>query len=473
MTLLGTSPGLYTDFYELSMAQSYFLKNKHEEHAIFDYFFRKAPFQGGYTIFSGLEDLLNTIANFQYSSDDLAYLKQQGFHTDFLEYLASFHFSGNIYSVREGEIVFPNEPLLTVESNLVEAQLLETLILNFLNFQSLIATKARRIRHVAKDKFFADFGLRRAHSLGSIHASRAAFIGGTDATSNVLAGKYYNIPVTGTMAHSWIQSFDNELEAFQTYAEINKENTVLLLDTYDTLKSGLPNAIIVAKELSSKNYQLKGVRLDSGDLTYLSQKIRHELDAEGLDYVQIIASNQLNETIIKSLDEQNAKLNGFGVGTELITGQKDGALGGVYKLVENNGTPRLKISENIEKISLPCNKKLVRYFDEEGFFYRDGILQKEEAIATTIYHPFEYYKNTDVSSFKSEILTQTVIKNGERVSPIQTLQQIKTYSTRRFTQLRQAHKRLISPHIYKVGISKSILDTRDKMIQLIQTKLKD
>lgn len=473
MTLLGKHTGLYTDFYELSMAQSYFLAGKHTEYATFDYFFRTSPFKGGYAIFAGLEDLLEEIQAFKYSKTDIAYLAKLGFCTDFLEYLSSFEFQGDIYSVQEGEIVFPNEPLLIVKANIIEAQLIETIILNFLNFQTLIATKARRIRDVAKDKFFADFGLRRAQNLGGIHASRAAIIGGADATSNTYSGKKYQIPVTGTMAHSWVQSFDTEIEAFRAYAAINTNDTILLLDTYDTLKSGTPNAIKVAKELEKKGYKLKGVRLDSGDLTYLSQKIRKQLDNEELNDVKIIASNQLNENIVKSLNEQGALIDGFGIGTELATGQDDGALGGVYKLVESNGVPRLKISENIAKISLPCNKKLVRYYDSEGLFYRDGVLLENEKNETTLYHPFEYIKHTDVSKLKSEILTQKVIKKGKSVNPTKTLSEIKSYSMQRFEQLPTAHKRFISPHIYKVGVSKQILETRDKIIQNIQSKLKN
>lgn len=471
MTLLGNYCGLYTDFYELSMAQSYFLSEKQNEYATFDYFFRKPPFSGGYSVFAGLEDLLEAIAAFKYSDDDISYLAKQGFKDDFLSYLSDFKFSGNIYSVLEGEIVFPNEPLLIVEANLIEGQLLETIILNFLNFQTLIATKARRIRDVAGTKLFADFGLRRAQTLGGIHASRASIIGGADATSNVYAAKKYDIPATGTIAHSWVQSFESEIEAFRAYANLNKDNTVLLLDTYDTLKSGVPNAIIIAKELALQGYSLKGVRLDSGDLTYLSQEVRKILDSEGLNDVKIIASNQLNENIIKSLKEQGALIDGFGVGTELATGQNDGALGGVYKLVESNKKPRLKISESIAKISLPCNKKLVRYFDDEGLFYRDGILLKDESEKTTIYHPFEYLKNTDVSKFKSEILTKQIIKNGNRITQPKSLEDIKEYSMKRFEMLPKAHKRFISPHIYKVGVSKEILNTRDCMMKDIQAQI--
>ncbi|PVX50082.1 nicotinate phosphoribosyltransferase [Balneicella halophila] len=461
--------GLYTDFYELTMAQSYFFTERIDDVATFDYFFRSTPFDSGYVVYAGLEELLSLITKFSYSQEDIDYLRKQGMKEEFLNYLKDFRFSGNIYSVKEGEIVFPNEPLLTVEANLIEAQLIESLILNYLNFQSLIATKARRIRDVAGERSFADFGLRRAQTLGSIHAARAAVIGGADSTSNTYAGMMYDIPVSGTQAHSWVQSFDDEIEAFRKYAEINPDNTVLLVDTYDTLKSGVPNAIKVAKEMEKQGHRLKAVRLDSGDLAYLSRKVRKMLNKAGLDYVGIVASNQLNERIIKSLiKEQGAKLDGFGVGTELATGQEDGALGGVYKLVESDGKPRLKISENVEKISLPCNKKLVRYFDEEGKFYRDGVLLRDQNPELTIFHPFHYHLNTDVSKLKYEILTEQVIKGGEICIGLRTLKEIKQYSLERFKQLSEEHKRFISPHTYKVGVAKDILDIRDKLIAEVE-----
>lgn len=460
--------GLFTDFYELTMAQSYYLSGKGEDRATFDYYYRKNPFGGGYVVFAGLDELLTLLVNFRYSKEDIEYLSKQGLHREFLDYLQDFQFRGNIHSVQEGEIVFPNEPLLTVEANIIEAQIIETLILNFLNFQSLIATKARRIRDVAGTKTFADFGLRRAQSLGGIHASRASVIGGADSTSNVYAGKMYDIPVSGTHAHSWVQSFDTEIEAFRAYAKINPNDTYLLVDTYKTLGSGVPNAIIVAKEMEAEGHRLKGIRLDSGDLAYLSQKARKMLDDAGLEYVKIVASNQLNELILKSLEDQGAMLDGFGIGTELATGQDDGALGGVYKLVESNGKPRMKISENIEKISLPMRKKLVRYYDENGHFYRDGILPFDTEKVERIYHPYQYYKFTDVSNLNFEILTKQVIKDGEIIVKNRSLKEIKEFSMRRFEQLEQGHKRFISPHIYKVGVAKEILDVRDSVLHSLQ-----
>ncbi|HDR51007.1 MAG TPA: nicotinate phosphoribosyltransferase, partial [Mariniphaga anaerophila] len=373
MPLSSNHWGLYADFYELTMAQGYFYCGKKEDTATFNYFFRTNPFKGGFTVFAGLQDLLKMISEFTFNASDIEYLKAQGFRKEFLEYLAGFRFSGNILSAREGEIMFPNEPVVQVEGNVIECQLIESLLLNILNFESLIATKAFRIKMVTNGKIFSDFGLRRAQGLGSLHASRAAFIGGASSTSNVMAGKIFDIPVSGTQAHSWIQSFDSELEAFRAYVEAHPDNSILLVDTYDTLRSGIPHAIAVAKELAESGKKLLAVRLDSGDLAYLSKKARKMLDDAGLQNVKIVASNQLNEHVIKSLlKDQNAAIDAFGVGTELITGKDDAALDGVYKLSGINGQPKMKFSENIEKVTLPCKKQVYRCYDSSGMFFRDA-----------------------------------------------------------------------------------------------------
>lgn len=472
MNTLTENAGLYTDYYELTMAQGYYLSGKEQEQTVFDYYYRTNPYKGGYLVFAGLYDLLKILKNFRYDDKNIAFLRKSGLREEFLNYLKDFKFNATIYSVREGEIVFPNEPIVRVEGNIIEAQLIETLLLNYLNFQSLIATKACRIRNVIGEKAFADFGLRRAQGLGGVHASRAAVIGGADSTSNVYSGFNYDIPVSGTQAHAWVQSFDDELEAFRKYAEINPTSTVLLVDTYNTLKSGVPNAIIVAKELEEKGNKLIGIRLDSGDLAYLSKKARKMLDDEGLDYVQIFASNQLNEYVIKSLNEQGARIDGYGIGTELVTGKDTGALDGVYKLVENNGNPRLKISENIEKITIPGKKKLMRYFDQDNKFFRDGILLANEESANKIYHPFHRDKNTDVNNFRAEELTQKVMENGEILIEEKTPGEINAYLKQRFNQLPDEHKRFISPHIYKVGVSENLLDLRDSMLKNIRERIK-
>lgn len=467
--------GLYTDFYELTMAQGFFYSGKKNEEATFDYFFRTNPFEGGFTIFAGLNDLLELIGDFRFDSSDIDFLRAQGFKAEFLEYLRDFSFSGDIFSVKEGEIVFPNEPVLRVEGNMIACQLLESLLLNILNFESLIATKAFRIKRAAGGRTFSDFGLRRAQGLGAIQASRAACIGGASSTSNTLAGKIYGIPVTGTQAHSWVQSFDNELEAFRAYAAIYGDNTVLLVDTFDTLKSGVPNAITVAKELEKQGHHLKAIRLDSGDLAYLSKKARKMLDASGLNDVKIIASNQLNEYVINSLlKEQNAPIDAFGVGTEMVTGKSDAALDGVFKLSELNGLPKMKFSENVEKTTLPGKKSLYRYFDENGMFYRDAIVLDHEKPGniTTIYHPVYPEKNTRVAGLKFEPLLHRYFSKGKICGPLPSLQEIRDYAEQRALQLPEEHKRFIRPHIYKVGVSKQLLESRKEMTKKLLNRRK-
>ena len=291
----------YTDKYQLTMSQVYFLKGQRETRAVFDYFFRKLPFDGGYAIFAGLEDLLNALATLRFDEQDIYFLKEQGYHPDFISYLEKFRFTGNLYSSAEGDLVFPLRPVLQIEANIIEAQIIETLILNMLNFQTLIATKASRMRQAAEKRVLIDFGLRRAQGPGGYSASRASFIGGFDGTSNVLAGRDFGIPISGTMAHSFIESYDDELTAFTHFAEVQPTDCVLVVDTYDTLKSGLPNAISVAKKMEEKGHKLNGIRLDSGDLAYLAKECRKKLDHAGLAYVKIAVSNQLDEYIIKSL----------------------------------------------------------------------------------------------------------------------------------------------------------------------------
>ncbi len=464
MNTLTSQVGLYTDLYELTMAQSYFVSGKHEERAVFDYFFRTCPFEGGYTVFAGLADLLEILKRFKYAKEDREYLLEQGFRKDFIEWLADFKVRADIFSVMEGEIVFPNEPVMRIEGTLIEAQLIETIILNYINFQSLIATKASRIAYAAQGRTFSDFGLRRAQGLGGIHASRAAVIGGAKTTSNVYSGFHYNIPVTGTIAHSWVQSFDKEIDAFRTYADINPDNTVLLVDTYDTLKSGIPNAIIVGKEMEEKGHKLLAIRLDSGDFSYLSKKARTMLDNAGLEYVKILASNQLNEYVIKSLLGQGAKIDAFGVGTELVTAKGTPALDGVYKLAESSGKPRMKISENIEKNTLPGRKKIYRYFDEEGKFFADGILLFEEDNCNEIQHAIYHQKRCEVNNLRYEEIQKQVMKNGEICVELPDVMASHKYFTERFSMLYDGHKRFISPHIYKVGISTKLMELKDSLI---------
>ncbi len=461
-------PALYTDFYELTMAQGYFLEGRAEERAGFDYFFRDLPFGGGYVVFAGMGDLLQLLQNFSFHTDELKYLREQGFHPDFINYLKDLELSVTIKAPREGKIVFPLEPVVTIEGPIIEAQMLETLLLNILNFESLIATKARRITYAAGDRSVIDFGLRRAQGYGGIQATKAAAIGGVAPTSNVYSAFEYDIPVSGTMAHSWIQSFEDELTAFRAYARHYPDNCILLVDTYNTLASGVPNAITVAKELGKKGYQLQGIRLDSGDLAYLSRKARNQLDRAGLEDVKIAVSNQLDEYLINSLLRQQAPIDLFGVGTRLVTGNETPALDGVYKLSSVNGEPNLKISENVEKITLPGIKKTVRYLDDGGNFLGDGILLEDESSAERIYHPYIPNKNSGVTSYKSMAILETVMENGRPSIDNPTVQQSADYATDQFKKLNPEHKRFENPHIYKVGISKKLMDLRDELIEEIK-----
>lgn len=455
---------LFSDLYLYTMAQGHFLQGQTDTKAVFDYFFRTNPFNGGFVIFAGLQDLLQELENLSFEDNDIKYLRSIGFKNDFLDYLKNFKFSATIFSVKEGEIVFPNEPILRIDGNIIETQIVETLVLNFLNFASLIATKAARISIVSENRSFIDFGLRRAQSLGGILASKAAIIGGASATSNMFAGYKYNLEVSGTQAHAWVQSFDNELTAFRKYAAIYPKNCVLLVDTYDTLKSGIPNAIIVGKELEDKGYRLKGIRLDSGDLAYLSKKARKMLDSHGLNYVKIAASNQLDEYLIQSLLSQNAPIDFFGIGTELITGKSAAALDGVYKLAMINDTPKLKISDNLEKITLPGNKVIARLIDKHNKLAGDGVFLENETDVKQIYHALYPEKSTNISKYKKEYLYQKVMDKGKICIQEYTPIEIQNYVKERLLQLPDEHKRFSYPHVYKVGISKQLMNLRIQIV---------
>ncbi|MEJ2195352.1 MAG: nicotinate phosphoribosyltransferase [Ignavibacteriaceae bacterium] len=457
--------GLYADHYAFTMAQGYYLDGRENCSASFDYFFRKNPFNAGYTIFAGLSDLLEMLAAFNFNSESIKALKQKGFNNKFLNYLKAFQFKGNISAPTEGEVIFANEPVIRVEGNIIETQLIEALLLNMINFQSLIATKASRLRQAAGKRLVLDFGLRRAQGLSAIHASKAAIIGGLNATSNVFSSFAFGTVSSGTQAHSWVQSYPDELTAFRKYAQSFPENCMLVVDTYNTLKSGIPNAIIVAKEMEQKGLKLNGIRLDSGDLAYLSKMAREILDSAGLYYVKIVASNQLNEHLIKSLIEQKAPIDAFGVGTSLITGQYDAALDGVYKMtmVENEST--LKVSENVEKITLPGMKQIYRYYDSGGKFYADAIVLADEKNIQKIFHPLHPHRQTDVQKLKKELLLKKVMENGNIKIKNRNVVEISEYVKHRLSLLPEEHKRFENPHIYKIGISKKLADLRNKLIE--------
>lgn len=456
----------YTDLYQLTMAQVYFLKGHNENTAVFDYFFRKLPFDGGYAIFAGLEDLLETLQELRFDKNDLDFLREIGLNADFIRYLEKFRFKGSIYSSYEGDLVFPVRPVLQVEADIIEAQIIETILLNILNFQTLIATKASRIRQAAGERILIDFGLRRAQGAGGYYASRAAFIGGFDATSNVLAGRDYGIPVSGTMAHSYIESYDDELTAFMHFAEKRPDDCVLLVDTYDTLQSGLPNAIRTAKKMEENGRRLGGIRLDSGDLAYLAKKSREMLDKAGLNYVKIAVSNQLDENVIKSLLEQQAPIDVFGVGTNLITGYPDASLDGVYKLAFANGRPRIKLSENVSKVTLPHRKQVYRILDNKGNFSgADAVTLRQEEDVEIMYHPYYPLKSLSVKNKTKEALLHKMMEDGKRLSKPLSLAAIAEFSKERLQKLPEEYKRFNNPHVYKVGLSERL---RNEQLNLIE-----
>ncbi|MEC8683548.1 MAG: nicotinate phosphoribosyltransferase [Bacteroidota bacterium] len=454
----------YTDLYQLSMAQVYFNKNQNQQ-AVFDYFFRKLPVNGGYAIFAGLEELISIIEDLRFSEKDIEYLKQHDFEPEFLAYLKDFRFRGTINAMPEGEIVFPTAPVLQVEANLIEAQIIETILLNTLNFQTLIATKASRIRNVAGDKTLLDFGLRRAQGPGGYYASRAAMIGGFDGSSNVITGRDYGFPISGTMAHAFVQSYDDELTAFRDFAEHRPKNCVLLVDTYDTLKSGMPNAITVAKEMEQRGQKLLAIRLDSGDLAYLAKRCRKMLDDADLAYVKIAASNQLDEYVIQSLQNQNAPIDVYGVGTNLVIGKPNGALDGVYKLSFANGKPRIKISESISKVTLPHKKQVYRISTEDHTLIgADAIALANENSVSRMYHPVEPFKNLSIVGLTQTPMLQPVMQEGKRLYPEKSVQEVAAFSKKQLAALPEEFKRFDNPHIYKVGISNQLKEERDRLI---------
>ena len=459
--------GTYTDLYQLTMSQVYYLTGRQRQRAVFDYFFRKLPYDGGYVIFAGLGSLVKMLEEFQFTADDLDYLKSIGLHAKFVDTLRDFRFKGNLFAAHEGEVVFPNEPILRVEGDVLEAQIVETLLLNIINFQSLIATKAARMHTVAAGRVLCDFGLRRAQGLGGYHATRASIVGGFTATSNVKGAKDFGIPCVGTMAHAFIQGYEDELSAFRSFAEHRPENCVLLVDTYDTLKSGLPNAITVGKEMAQRGHKLQGIRLDSGDLAYLSTQSRKMLNDAGLDYVTITASNQLDEFVIKSLIDQQAPIDVFGVGTSLVTGPPDAALDGVYKLSELDGKPRIKLSENIRKTTLPGAKQVFRYFSEgDAFLGADAVAFEGETAPGSMFHPYEPDKSMALAGHKHEALLHPIMRQGKTIDNSPSLKQVSQYSQERLKLLPKEYKRFNNPHIYKVGIGSKLMEERNRMRKL-------
>lgn len=477
---------LLTDLYELTMANTYFELGLKDKMAYFDYFFRKIPNNGGYCVFAGLEQLIEIIQNFRFEDDDIKFLENKKiFSKDFLNYLKDFKFKGNIYSFNEGDIIFNNEPILVVHANLIDCQILETILLITLNFQSLIATKSSRIVNAAKDKLVVEFGSRRAQSYdASIYGARAAYITGCFGTSNVLAEKMFKMPSFGTMAHSYIETFDSEYEAFLTWARLNKDNIHLLIDTYDTIKSGMKNIIRLNNEyLIPNNLKLKSVRIDSGDLAYLSRKVRNILNKNGLKDTKIVVSNSLDEYLIKDLlENQKAKIDMFGVGERLITSKQDPILGGVYKLVaieddNKNIIPKIKVSENTTKTTTPGFKQVYRLYDKKNMAIADLITLYDEEIDTkkeyTLFDPEHPYKEKVIKNFKIEKMLKPLFINGVLVRKLKSLDEIKKYHEEKLQTFWDEIKRLEMPSKYYVDLSLKLYNLKQKMIKEIKKEEKD
>jgi nicotinate phosphoribosyltransferase len=468
---------LLTDLYELTMLAGYFEQGMHERPTVFDLFFRVNPFQGGYAVFAGLETALSYLEQLAFSAEDLDYLNGlKLFRPDFLAYLESFRFQGSVSAPPEGCAVFAREPILTVEGGLAQAQFVETALLNIINFQTLVATKGARISRAAGGAQVMEFGLRRAQGPdGGLSVARAAYIGGVRSTSNVLAGKTWGIPVKGTHAHSWIMAFPDELTAFRRYAESFPNACILLIDTYDTLESGLQNALVVAQELRDRGHQLYGVRIDSGDLAYLSRTVRSAFDAAGFPEVKIVASNELDEHVIESIRSEGGKVDIYGVGTRLATcaGEGGGALGGVYKLVRMEEEPKLKLTSDVSKATLPDRKRLLRVTGPDGRFIQDVITLDGEEISPgdLVYDPANPLQQVRIPARAHFVdLRSRVMEAGTRVTPARTLEEASKSCQLELGLLPEGCHRLINPHVYKVSISAGLNRLRLKLIEEVKEK---
>jgi nicotinate phosphoribosyltransferase len=459
---------LFADFYELTMAQGYW-KLGRGGRAVFDVFFRHHPFGGGYSLFAGLEPLLRDLESLRFSSEDLAYLETLGlFERGFLDFLADFRFRGEVWSVAEGEIVFPQAPLVRVHADIVEAMMVEGLVLNRLNFGSLVATKTARVWRASGYGRVMEFGLRRAQGPdGAITASRSAFIGGADSTSNTLAGRLFGIPVMGTMAHSWIMSFDGEREAFEAYAGIYPDSTAFLIDTYNTLESGIKNAIAAGRALAAQGKRF-GVRLDSGDIDYLSREVRRELDAAGLESAYIVVSNELDEDIIEHLVAANAPVDSWGVGTKLVTGGGESSFPGVYKLAaiqrEGRIEPTMKFSDNPEKSTNPGVKQVWRLYGEDGLALADLMALEGEEIALgeelVLHHPSADWRRLRLRPVEAKPLLAKVMEGGRVCAEMPALGDIRASLRPRLERFDSTYLRLLNPHVYKVSISSALRDLK-------------
>ena len=470
---------LHTDLYQINMGYAYFKDGIHERKSYFDVYFRKIPFGGGYAVFAGLEKVVEYLNSFEFTDSDIEYLAGLGYEDSYLQYLKQMKFTGSIRSVREGEIVFGNEPLIRVEAPLIQAQIIETAILNIVNYQILIATKAARIKHLCPNEPCMEFGTRRAHEFdAAVWGARAAIIGGFDSTSNVKAAKLFGIPCSGTHAHSFVQAYEDEKVAFKKYAAAHKD-CYFLVDTYDTLRSGIPTAIEVADELKDK-INFLGIRLDSGDIAYLSKEARKMLDAAGYPNAKVVASNDLDEATITHLKQEGARIDAWGIGTKLITAYDNPALGAVYKLScleDENGNmvDRLKVSENPGKLTIPGIKRVYRIINKEnGMAAGDYIALESEDVSKEksikLFHPTHTYLEKEVENFEARDLHVDVFKDGRQVYAIPSVQESAEYFKENKKTLWNEYLRLLNPEFYPVDLSTKCWENRNNILRKVTKK---
>lgn len=472
---------LLTDFYEITMGYGFFKQKKHEQEVIFDIFFRQNDMIT-YSLFAGLEQAMDYLLNWHFNDDDIEYLRSlNAFDEEFLSYLKNMRFTGDVYAVREGEPVFPGEPILTIKAPLIQAQFAETALLNIINHQTLIASKSAKICRAAQGGVVMEFGLRRAQGPDAgIYGARAAIIGGCKSTSNVITGQKFHVPVAGTMAHSWVMGYDSEYDAFKAYAAVYPDNCMLLVDTYDTLHSGIPNAIRVFKELRAEGHEPIGIRLDSGDFAYLSKKARKMLDEAGFEKAIVCASGDLDERSISSLLSQGAKIDSWGVGTKLITSEEMPALGGVYKLaaiVGENGEliPKIKLSDNPIKITNPSFKNLYRLYDKKtGKAIADLITLRDETVddtqPLTIFNPSQTWKRMKITDFRAEELLHKIVENGKLVYQFPELVDVREFAREELSAFWEEYLRIDMPELYKVDLSPRLYKLKTDMISAIREK---
>lgn len=467
---------LLMDFYELTMAGGYFENGMKDEIAYFDMFYRKNPDNGGFAIMAGVEQMIEYLTNLSFTEEDISYLRSKKmFSEDFLKYIEEFKFTCDVWAIPEGTPIFPGEPIVTVRGPIIQAQLVETMVLLSVNHQSLIATKANRICTSADGRAVMEFGSRRAQGYdGAVYGARAAYIGGIVGTACTICDRDFGIPALGTMAHSWVQSFDTEEDAFRAYARTYPQSCTLLVDTYNTLKSGIPNAIKIFKEeIVSRGYRPKGIRIDSGDITYLSKKARKLLDDAGFEDCKICASNSLDEYIIRDMFLQGAKVDIFGVGERLISSYSSPVFGGVYKLtaIERNGEviPKIKISENVGKITTPCFKRLYRLFDNDTHkAIADVLTLREESIDDTapyeIFDPEHTWKRKTITNFYAKELQVKYIENGKLIKEMPSIEKIRRYCNSQLDTLWDEVTRFENPHNYYVDLSEKLWSVKNRLL---------